>query len=415
MALGSQLDAHSILGERARALVPLADEWADYGDTEGRIADPVVARFHDDGLYAMWVPKVLGGSELDPVQSLEVLENVSYGDASTGWVLMASCLSIGTGARILSDAATAEMWADGKRPVIAGQGTRPGTATPTEGGYLLSGAWSFASGIKHGTHIHTLGIIETTGEPRIFVLPVEQATLIDNWDVIGLRGTGSIDYTIDAVFVPEGYTHFATIAHSEHGGAVQHRHHRVRPDRPLRLGARRRPPAARRARDVDEGEGGTGGRSPTASASTRASHRPRDVPSVRTFVYETWSDVLETLDKGEQPSVRQHTLIRLALTNVTQALHDVANFVYLAAGSTSSLGAARSSACCATCAGTQHVTSPPVVQTVGRELLGLAQGMRWQFLDLVPGNRLAGDALRQDVAGRARVSRPRRDRRRPRP
>src|SRR5258706_16474601 len=140
MALGSQLEAHSVLGERARALVPLADEWADWGDIEGRIADPVVARLHDDGLYAMWVPKALGGSELDPVQSLEVLENVSYGDASAGWGLMASCLSIRTGGADLSDAATAEMWAGGKRPVNAGQGTLPGTATPTHGGLLLRGS-----------------------------------------------------------------------------------------------------------------------------------------------------------------------------------------------------------------------------------------------------------------------------------
>ena len=94
--------------------------------------------------------------------------------------------------------------------MITGQGTRPGTAVSTDGGYLLSGSWSFASGIKHSTHIHTLAIIEETGEPRIFVLPVEKATLIDNWDVLGLRATGSIDYTIDSVFIPEAYTHFAT-------------------------------------------------------------------------------------------------------------------------------------------------------------------------------------------------------------
>jgi indole-3-acetate monooxygenase len=220
MQLGANLGAHTALAERARALVPLADSCAEYADTQGRLADEVVARLHDDGLFSMWVPQVLGGSELGPVDSLEVLENMSYGDASAGWVLMAACLSIGTGAAYLSDEATKELWADGKRPVIAGQGTRPGIAVPTEGGYLLSGSWQFASGIKHGTHIHTLGIIETTGEPRIFVVPVESATFVDNWDVIGLRGTGSIDYTIDNVFVAEGYTHFAVVADAQRGGPL---------------------------------------------------------------------------------------------------------------------------------------------------------------------------------------------------
>ena len=64
-----------------------------------------------------------------------------------------------------------------------------GTATAQEGGFVLTGSWSFASGIKHSTHIHTLGLVEGTHEPRIFVLPVEKATLIENWDVLGLRAT----------------------------------------------------------------------------------------------------------------------------------------------------------------------------------------------------------------------------------
>ena len=104
--------------------------------------------------------------------------------------------------------------------MIAGQGTRPGTAVPQAGGFSLSGSWSFASGIKHATHIHTLGVIEGTGEPRIFVLPVGEATLIENWDVLGLRATGSIDYRTTNVFVPEAYTHFAVTESPKRGGAL---------------------------------------------------------------------------------------------------------------------------------------------------------------------------------------------------
>src|SRR4029077_15511885 len=122
---------------------------------------------------------------------------------------MASALAIGTGAAYLGDAAVDELFSGERLPVIAGQGTRPGKAVPVYGGFQLSGSWSFASGIKHGTHIHTLGVIEGTGEPRIFVLPVGQAPLIDNWNVLGLRATGSIDYSIESVFVPDAFTHFA--------------------------------------------------------------------------------------------------------------------------------------------------------------------------------------------------------------
>jgi indole-3-acetate monooxygenase len=130
MDLGSQLIATSPLGQAARATVPLLDEHAEYADREGRLHDEVVDAFHREGLYQMWVPEVVGGSELDPLHSLETLEIVSYGDPSAGWVLMASCLAIGTAGSYLADDAVAELWADGRRPVIAGQGTRPGTAVP---------------------------------------------------------------------------------------------------------------------------------------------------------------------------------------------------------------------------------------------------------------------------------------------
>src|SRR5215510_2885282 len=213
--------ADTDLRERAKAVARIADEHAAFGDKEGRLAEPVVEALHREGIFGMWVPtSVHGGAELDPVSSIGVIENLAYGDPSAGWVLMAAALAIGTGAAFLDDAAVAELFGKDRLPVIAGQGTRPGKAIPTNNGFTLSGSWSFASGIKHGTHIHTLGVIEGTGEARIFVLPVERATLIDNWDVLGLRATGSIDYRIENVFVPEAFTHFAVTEMPKRGGSL---------------------------------------------------------------------------------------------------------------------------------------------------------------------------------------------------
>jgi indole-3-acetate monooxygenase len=387
MTLGAHLEAHSVLAERARALVPLADANAEFADREGQLADEVVARLHSDGLFSMWVPKELGGAELGPVDSIEVIENLAYGDASAGWVLMAACLSIGTGGAYLGDTAAKELWADGGRPVIAGQGTRPGIAKPTEGGYLLSGSWSFASGIKHGTHIHTLGIIETTGEPRIFVLPVEKATFIDNWDVIGLRGTGSIDYTIDNAFVPEDYTHFAVVDSAKRGGNLYNIGiigfaELCHSGWALGVGRRLLDELATLTRDK---AGRPGAQAENVSFHEGYAKVEGTFRAARALINETWRDVEATLADGEHPSVRQHTMIRLSLTNVTHALHDLANFVYLAAGSTSLRRGTIQRMLRDVHAGTQHVTSSPaVVQSVGSELLGLADNMRWQFLDLVP-------------------------------
>ena len=92
MPLGDNLTEQSILAERAKVLVPLLDQEAEYADTHGQLSPTVVEALHREGLLKLCVPEKLGGAELDPVHSLEVLENLSYGDASAGWVTMAANL-----------------------------------------------------------------------------------------------------------------------------------------------------------------------------------------------------------------------------------------------------------------------------------------------------------------------------------
>src|SRR5690606_21221707 len=92
------------LPARAKRVADIAREHAGYGDEHGALAEPVVEALHREGLFGMWVPQaVRGGHELDPVSSLQVIENLSYGDPSAGWVLMAAALAIGTGAAYLKD------------------------------------------------------------------------------------------------------------------------------------------------------------------------------------------------------------------------------------------------------------------------------------------------------------------------
>jgi alkylation response protein AidB-like acyl-CoA dehydrogenase len=374
------------LPARAKAVAAIADEHAAFGDEHGRLADPVVEALHREGLFGMWVPtSVPGGAELGVVSSLQVIENLAYGDPSAGWVLMASALAIGTGAAYLQDDAVAELFSGDRLPVIAGQGTKPGTAVPKDNGFLLSGAWSFASGIKHGTHIHTLGIIEGTGEPRIFVLPVERATLIENWDVMGLRGTGSIDYTIENAFVPEGYTHFAVTDEPKRGGPLYtvgivgfatmcHSGwacgigRRILDELTALTRAKFGRAATQAVSDSFQEE----------YARAEATYR-----AARAFVFESWGSVKDTLDRGERLSLRQHTLIRLAMANMTWSSHAVAMFAYKTAGTVALRAGTMQRLFRDMHAGTQHITSAPIVyRNAGRELAGLAEGQKWVFLDL---------------------------------
>jgi alkylation response protein AidB-like acyl-CoA dehydrogenase len=375
------------LPERAKRVAAIANEHADYGDKQGRLNQAVVDALHREGLFGMWVPKsVRGGAELDPVSSLQVIENLAYGDPSTGWVLMAAALAIGTGAAYLGDEAVEQLFSGTQLPVIAGQGTRPGNAVPEKGGFKLTGSWSFASGIKHGTHIHTLGVIQGTGEPRIFVLPVEKATLIDNWDVLGLRATGSIDYKIDGAFVPDSYTHFAITETPKRGGSLYtigiigfagmcHSGWACGIGRRL-------------LDELANGLKARGGRAGMQAASESFQEGFAEAEgtyrSARALVYETWSDVRDTLARGDKLSTRQHTLIRLAMAHVQWACEEVSGFVYKSAGTMGLRAGTIQRLYRDMHAGTQHVVcSPPVFRQIGRQLAGLADGQSWRFLELV--------------------------------
>jgi alkylation response protein AidB-like acyl-CoA dehydrogenase len=372
---------------RAQAVAAIAKECADAGDRDGQLAAPVVEAFHREGVLGMWVPRALrDGAELGPLPSMDVIEHVSYGDPSAGWVLMAACLAIGTGGAYLGDDAVAELFGKERLPVIAGQGTRPGTATPVAGGFRLTGSWSFASGIKHGTHIHTLGVVPGTGEARIFVLPVGQATLLDNWDVLGLRATGSIDYRIDDVFVPEPFTHLATTETPKRGGRLYslgiiglaiicHSAWACGIGRRIldELGAK-----------VRAGVGRTGTLATSEAFHEQYARAEGTYRAAKAFVREAWDDVSASLDAGTPLTVRQNTLIRLALTNLTWSCHEVSEFAYTAAGTIALRSGTMQRLFRDMHAGTQHITSaPPVIRNTGRELSGVATGKKWLFLDLV--------------------------------
>ena len=93
---------------KASALAPLLMRDAEAAESQGRLTDAVVAALDDAGFSGMWVPEALGGAEMWPVESLEVLEALCHADGSAGWVVMAAQTGTGTGAAYLpADAARA--------------------------------------------------------------------------------------------------------------------------------------------------------------------------------------------------------------------------------------------------------------------------------------------------------------------
>ncbi|AQT82385.1 hypothetical protein B1R94_28785 [Mycolicibacterium litorale] len=371
-----------------RELAPLIRENSDYADLNGRLAPAVVDAFHEAGLWGMWVPEVLGGAELDPLSVLDLTEQISYEDASAGWVLFTGAVGIAMPAIYLPEDGVEEIFGGDRMPVAAGQGTRSGTAQLTDGGYRLSGAWNFASSAPYADYILTLATVEQTGEPRLFIVPVHEVRLDqDSWDVIGLRGTGSFDYYIDDVFVPEHRTYPAAIDGKPVRGGAACKLGLVQTSMightgwALGVGRRLLDELSASMRDKAGRAGAQAGSDSLHEQYAKAEARLR---SAGALAREVWVDVWETLYSGEDLSRRQSSLVRLALNNATWSAFDVGSFVNVAAGSRPLRPGALQRFYRDLHAGAAHIMSgPSVLRDVGRELAGLAGSERWFYVGLV--------------------------------
>ena len=116
----------------AEGLIPLADEHAEAAEERGALADEVVEALHATGLWAIWLGRRLGGAELAPVPSLEVIEHLSYADASTGWVVTAAALATGADAAFLGDEAVDALFGgERRRSTSAPEPSRARRCPPT--------------------------------------------------------------------------------------------------------------------------------------------------------------------------------------------------------------------------------------------------------------------------------------------
>jgi alkylation response protein AidB-like acyl-CoA dehydrogenase len=122
---------------------------ADAAEAQATLPQATVQALDDAGLFALKLPAVLGGAEADLVTQLEVLEALSYIDASAGWCTLIGAAAIAGPGAFLMEEAIAQIFAHGHVPRAAGTFMPSGHAVPVDGGYRVSGRWAFASGIRH--------------------------------------------------------------------------------------------------------------------------------------------------------------------------------------------------------------------------------------------------------------------------
>ncbi len=207
--------------ERLRDVVTAS---AAEGERLRTLPPATVSALADSGLLGLKVPESLGGAEADPVTQLEVLEALTHIDASAGWCLMVATTAVGLPAGFLPDSAVGKILAGGRVPSAAVAIMPTGVATPVDGGYRLSGRWPFASGVRHAEWL-TAGCwvrrdAQDPGERHIAVFPAAAAEIHDNWQVAGLEGTGSNDFSVTDLFVPAEFVWNPATTRPRRGGPL---------------------------------------------------------------------------------------------------------------------------------------------------------------------------------------------------
>ena len=202
---------------RARAIAPTLAAASDEIERRRELPPRIVEALIAGGFFRLLHPRSQGGAELQPLVYVQVLEEIAKADPSTAW-----SLGQNSGCSMISAYLAPEIAREvfgGPRGILAWGPDVPGAGRGTlvEGGIRVTGQWGFATGSRHatwlGAHIPLFAPdgtphLNPNGRPvvRTVLFPKTSARIIDNWQVIGLRGTGSDSYAVDDLFVPQPHT-----------------------------------------------------------------------------------------------------------------------------------------------------------------------------------------------------------------
>lgn len=201
---------------RARAVKPIIDAEADAMEAGATITKPVVDALAEGGLFWLLVPSEYGGGGQGIVTSLKVVEELARADGSVGWAFMANAFSTGVAVGFFSPEGAEEMYAGADKAITAGMILPTGTGVRVDGGYEVTGTYGFGSGSHHASWIGAGFVVlgedgnpEMNGETpvcRIAFVPRDQVEFLGGWNVMGMAATGSDNYKVDRLFVPEAHT-----------------------------------------------------------------------------------------------------------------------------------------------------------------------------------------------------------------
>jgi len=328
----------------AKELTPLIRAHADETERGRRLAAPVVDALRSARLFTMGLPASLGGTETPIPTALRTIEEIAYADGATGWNVMIA-FDTGMWAGYLHAPQPRKLINSIPEPILAGSINPPGRLSRAAGGYRLSGQWRFGSGCQQadvfivGAMLYDGGapVTSANGMPEMYqiVMPAADVTILDTWRVTGLRGTGSHDFTVENLFVPEGLVrslHFAaplepgplytfglipSFAVVKTAIALGIARHAIEALKDLALA---KTPA-----------GQTSLLRERPAVQVDLARAEACVRSARAFLHETVGEIWQSVVEGNPPSTEQRAWLRLAAVDGVQRAIEAVDLMYSAA------------------------------------------------------------------------------------
>jgi 3-hydroxy-9,10-secoandrosta-1,3,5(10)-triene-9,17-dione monooxygenase len=198
-----QRDAQSVLAG-IDELLPKLRERAQETEDPRRVPDATIAELEEVGFFKLVQPEQWGGLQTDPTLFFEAVRRLASACGSTGWA--SGILGVHNWHLAqFEQQAQEDVWSEDPTVRISSSYAPMGAGVVTDGGYIVNGAWRWSSGCDHATWTFVGGPVIKDGRPvdfGSFLIPISDYKIIDDWYVVGLKGTGSKTLEIKDVFVP---------------------------------------------------------------------------------------------------------------------------------------------------------------------------------------------------------------------
>jgi len=368
----------SSIVDAARDLADLIEANADDGERIRRLPLTTVKALNDAQLLRMCVPEAYGGPEVDPVSVVKAIEAVAHSDGAAGWCTMIASTTSSM-ASMLPEAAAREIYGDSSSitgGVFAPNGKGVATSHGGVDGFSVSGRWAWGSGTQHCRWVLG-GALCDDGTFRLCWFPQSEVTFHDTWYTTGMRGSGSLDYSVTDVFVPSERTiqpavtrpvvrtplsQFPNFTLLAAGVSA------------VGLGVARR--ALVELVELAQGK------KPQYSSKTLAqsgftqielARAEGKLRAARAFLLDELQSAWHAAVAGHEVTVEARTGIRLAATHAASVAAEVADTAFTLAGGTAVYDTSLLGRCLRDShVVTQHIqTAPKLNETIGKLLLGL--------------------------------------------